>query len=197
MSRTDDHIDDSHAPLIEHLAELRSRLIWSADGLHHRHGDLFHRLEPDLQLPDPADLPRSAKTGRTGCGLILIRLQEGFFVAIQISLLGGLHPAFPYISYQMWRFVAPGLYRSEKGAFLPFLIASPVHVLSRGIVRLLRRHPAGLRLLPRLPAGRRRSIGPDPGRGASPMPASSSRARCRNTCRSSSPSACASSCRCC
>ncbi|MEL6533743.1 MAG: twin-arginine translocase subunit TatC, partial [Pseudomonadota bacterium] len=59
------------------------------------------------------------------CGLILIRLQEGFFVAIKISLLGGFALAFPVISYQLWRFVAPGLYKSEKGAFLPFLIASP------------------------------------------------------------------------
>ena len=66
-----------------------------------------------------------ARRGARGCGLILIALQEGFFVAINISLLGGLVLGFPIISYQMWRFVAPGLYRSEKGAFLPFLIASP------------------------------------------------------------------------
>ncbi|MGC9419688.1 MAG: twin-arginine translocase subunit TatC, partial [Rhodovulum sp.] len=59
------------------------------------------------------------------CGLYLIKLQEGFFVAIQISLAGGLALSFPFIAFQMWRFVAPGLYRSEKGAFLPFLLASP------------------------------------------------------------------------
>ena len=63
------------------------------------------------------------------CGLILIKLQEGFFVAIRISLLGGFVLAFPVIAFQLWRFVAPGLYRSEKGAFLPFLIASPVMFL--------------------------------------------------------------------
>ncbi|MGR3199716.1 MAG: twin-arginine translocase subunit TatC, partial [Paracoccus sp. (in: a-proteobacteria)] len=60
------------------------------------------------------------------CGLILLKLQEGFFVAIRISLLGGFVLAFPIIAYQMWRFVAPGLYRNEKAAFLPFLVASPV-----------------------------------------------------------------------
>lgn len=60
------------------------------------------------------------------CGLILLKLQEGFFVAVRISLLGGFVLAFPIIAYQMWRFVAPGLYRNEKAAFLPFLIASPV-----------------------------------------------------------------------
>ena len=60
------------------------------------------------------------------CGLILLRLQEGFFVAVRISFLGGFVLAFPIIAYQLWRFVAPGLYRSEKAAFLPFLVASPV-----------------------------------------------------------------------
>lgn len=60
------------------------------------------------------------------CGLVLIKLQEGFFVAIRISLFGGFIVSFPVIAFQMWRFVAPGLYRNEKGAFLPFLVASPV-----------------------------------------------------------------------
>ena len=63
--------------------------------------------------------------GHSDCGLILIKLQEGFFVAVSISLLGGLILAFPYIAFQMWRFVAPGLYKTEKNAFLPFMIASP------------------------------------------------------------------------
>jgi len=70
-----------------------------------------------------------AERGQEDCGLILIKLQEGFFVAISISLLGGLVLGFPYISYQMWRFVAPGLYKNEKGAFLPFLVASPLMFL--------------------------------------------------------------------
>jgi sec-independent protein translocase protein TatC len=59
------------------------------------------------------------------CDLQFIALEEGFFVAISISLLGGLVIGFPIISYQLWRFVAPGLYKNEKGAFLPFLVASP------------------------------------------------------------------------
>ncbi len=60
------------------------------------------------------------------CQLVLIKLQEGFFVAFRISVMGGFILAFPIIAWQLWRFVAPGLYKSEKGAFLPFLIASPV-----------------------------------------------------------------------
>ena len=52
--------------------------------------------------------------------------QENFFVYFRISVLMGLALSFPVIAFQMWRFVAPGLYKNEKGAFLPFIIASPV-----------------------------------------------------------------------
>ena len=68
--------------------------------------------------------------GQADCGLILIKLQEGFFVAISISFLGGFMLAFPYIAFQMWRFVAPGLYKNEKKAFLPFLLATPILFLA-------------------------------------------------------------------
>jgi sec-independent protein translocase protein TatC len=52
--------------------------------------------------------------------------QEYFFTLMHIAMVGGLMVSFPVIAYQLWRFVAPGLYRKEKQAFLPFLIASPV-----------------------------------------------------------------------
>ncbi|MCL4123922.1 UNVERIFIED_CONTAM: hypothetical protein GTU68_062731 [Idotea baltica] len=58
--------------------------------------------------------------------LIFTAPQEKFFVLFRISVIGGLMLAFPVIAYQMWRFVAPGLYKNEKGAFLPFIIASPL-----------------------------------------------------------------------
>jgi sec-independent protein translocase protein TatC len=51
--------------------------------------------------------------------------QEYFFTLIRISMVGGLMLSFPVIGHQLWRFIAPGLYRNEKNAFLPFLIASP------------------------------------------------------------------------
>jgi sec-independent protein translocase protein TatC len=63
------------------------------------------------------------------CQLVLIKMQEGFFVAIKIAMWGGFAMSFPIIAYQMWRFVAPGLYKQEKNAFLPFLVASPVMFL--------------------------------------------------------------------
>lgn len=119
-----DDIDDSSAPLIEHLAELRTRLIWSVLAFVIAMVLCYAVWNPVYNF---LTLPIcSALEGRgQECGLILLKLQEGFFVAIQISFFGGFILAFPIIAYQLWRFVAPGLYRSEKQAFLPFLIASP------------------------------------------------------------------------
>jgi sec-independent protein translocase protein TatC len=123
MSDTDD-MEDSSAPLIEHLTELRNRLIHSVIAFIIGMIICFTVWNPIFNfLTQPLCNARAAMGD--DCGLILIKLQEGFFVAISISLLGGLILSFPYISYQMWRFVAPGLYKSEKGAFLPFLVASP------------------------------------------------------------------------
>ena len=119
-----DEIDDSSAPLIEHLAELRTRLIHSVVAFMAGMIICFTVATPIFNfLTDPL-CQVLAERGQD-CDLIFISPQEGFFVAIKVSLLGGLILSFPYIALQMWRFVAPGLYKSEKGAFLPFLIASP------------------------------------------------------------------------
>jgi len=124
MSNADD-LEDSAAPLIEHLAELRNRLIHSAIAFIIGMIICFTVWNPIFNfLTEPLCSAMQAR-GQEDCGLILIKLQEGFFVAVSISLFGGLVLSFPYISYQLWRFVAPGLYKSEKGAFLPFMIASP------------------------------------------------------------------------
>ncbi|NIZ09231.1 twin-arginine translocase subunit TatC [Pseudooceanicola sp. HF7] len=124
MSSETDELEDSSAPLIEHLAELRTRLIHSAVAFVIGMVICFTVWNPIFNfLTEP--LCRARDSMGDDCGLILIKLQEGFFVAVSISLLGGLCLSFPYISYQMWRFVAPGLYKNEKGAFLPFMIASP------------------------------------------------------------------------
>ena len=125
MSTSDD-IDDSAAPLIEHLAELRTRLIHSVIAFIIGMVICFTIWNPIFNFLTHPLCSAMAERGQEDCGLILIKLQEGFFVAISISLLGGLVLGFPYISYQLWRFVAPGLYKNEKGAFLPFLISSPL-----------------------------------------------------------------------
>ena len=122
---TRDEIEDSSAPLIEHLAELRTRLIHSVVAFIIGMAICFTVWNPIFNFLTQPICSQLNERGQD-CGLILIKLQEGFFVAVRISLLGGFVLAFPYIATQMWRFVAPGLYRSEKGAFLPFLISSPI-----------------------------------------------------------------------
>ncbi|SHH18344.1 twin-arginine translocase subunit TatC [Marivita hallyeonensis] len=124
MNSTPDEIEDSSAPLIEHLAELRNRLIHSVVAFIIGMIICFTVATPIFNFLT-APLCQVLATRGQDCDLIFISPQEGFFVAIKISLLGGFMLAFPYISLQMWRFVAPGLYKSEKGAFLPFLVASP------------------------------------------------------------------------
>ena len=127
-AKTPNEIDDSSAPLIEHLAELRTRLIRSvlafvvAMVIGYAFWDDVYNL---LTQPICGAL---AERGQS-CQLQIIKLQEGFMTAINISFFGGFFLAFPVIGYQLWRFVAPGLYRSEKQAFLPFLIASPAMFL--------------------------------------------------------------------
>jgi sec-independent protein translocase protein TatC len=123
MSQTEE-IEESSAPLIEHLTELRNRLIHSAVAFIVGMIICFTVSTPIFNFLTAPLCLVLADRGQD-CNLIFISPQEGFFVAIKVSLLGGFMLAFPYIAMQMWRFVAPGLYRTEKGAFLPFLIASP------------------------------------------------------------------------
>ncbi|OLS51147.1 twin-arginine translocase subunit TatC [Rhodovulum sulfidophilum] len=121
---TRDDIDDTSAPLIEHLAELRTRLIYALAAFVAGMVACFMVWNPLFNVLTHPICSALAERGQE-CGLYLIKLQEGFFVAIQISLVGGFALAFPFIAFQLWRFVAPGLYQSEKRAFLPFLLASP------------------------------------------------------------------------
>ncbi|MFQ6549035.1 twin-arginine translocase subunit TatC [Aestuariibius sp. 2305UL40-4] len=125
MSQAEDDIEDSAAPLIEHLAELRTRLIRSVMAFLVGMVLCFTVAEPILNFlaaPIADVLLARGEDPR----LIFTAPQEKFFVLIRISFIGGFALAFPVIAHQMWRFVAPGLYRSEKNAFLPFVIASPV-----------------------------------------------------------------------
>lgn len=124
-------IDSSSAPLVEHLAELRTRILYSMGAfvLCFLIGYLVWKpIFNFLSQPMCAVLTDRGQA----CQLVLIKMQEGFFVAIKIAMWGGFAMAFPIIAYQLWRFVAPGLYRQEKAAFLPFLVASPVMFLIGG-----------------------------------------------------------------
>ena len=130
MSDVEEEIEDSSAPLIEHLSELRTRLIRAALAFIIAMFAVFTiEVAPSMGRPFfnflTGPVCNTLIERGQDCELILIKLQEGFFVTIRISLMVGFALSFPYIGYQLWRFVAPGLYRSEKSAFLPFLMASP------------------------------------------------------------------------
>lgn len=120
-----DQLEDSSAPLIEHLAELRTRLIRSALAFVVGMVLCFTVAEPILNfLAGPiADVLRARGEDPR---LIFTAPQEKFFVLIRISVIGGFALSFPVIANELWRFVAPGLYRTEKSAILPFIMASPM-----------------------------------------------------------------------
>lgn len=125
MSTADD-IDDSAAPLLEHLAELRSRLIYSVAAFFIAWMACFAVSGPILEFllgPIESSLRDLGDTNPT---MQYTAPQEYFFTLIRVSVVAGLIVSFPIIAFQLWRFVAPGLYRNEKNAFLPFLTASPI-----------------------------------------------------------------------
>ncbi|NDV52424.1 MULTISPECIES: twin-arginine translocase subunit TatC [unclassified Salipiger] len=130
MSQLDhDEIDDSSAPLIEHLAELRTRLIRAVLAFIVGIVLAFTVAEPLLQfLLGPIEETLRA-LGDPSPTMQYTSPQEYLFTLFRISMVFGFGLAFPVISFQLWRFVAPGLYKSEKNAFLPFMIASPIMFL--------------------------------------------------------------------
>lgn len=124
MSTSDD-MDGSAAPLIEHLKELRNRILYSLAAFviffcvgYYLWGYFFGFLSHPMC--------EALNARGQECKLVLIKVQEGFFVSLKIAIWSGFMMAFPFIAYQLWRFIAPGLFKNEKMAFLPFLIASPV-----------------------------------------------------------------------
>jgi sec-independent protein translocase protein TatC len=122
---SESEVESSAAPLIEHLAELRTRLIRSVLAFVVAMMVCYAYSEPIFNfLAEPICSKLIEATGK--CGLIYTGLQKGFTTALRISMFGGFVLAFPVIGWQLWQFVAPGLYRKEKKAFLPFLLASPV-----------------------------------------------------------------------
>ncbi|MDP3197926.1 twin-arginine translocase subunit TatC [Tabrizicola sp.] len=123
---TKDDIEDSSAPLVEHLIELRNRLIWAVGAFLVAMILCFVVAEPILDFMLQPIETAMRDLGNPNPVMQYTAPQEYFFTLVHISVVAGLMVSFPVIAYQLWRFVAPGLYRNEKQAFLPFLIASPV-----------------------------------------------------------------------
>ena len=119
-------IDASSAPLLEHLNELRARLIKSVLALVVGFVICLFFVGPIFAFLVYPYEQAVAKVGTSTGDLIYTQVLEFFFVKLKLALFGGIVLAFPVLAYQLYRFVAPGLYKNERGAFLPYLIVSPV-----------------------------------------------------------------------
>lgn len=116
-------IDESQAPLMEHLLELRTRLLRCVYALAITSVISYYFVDHILAiLVHPLTLAFPAGQGK----LIYTKLYSAFFVNLKVALFSGFLCSFPVVANQLWAFVAPGLYAREKKAFLPFLIATPV-----------------------------------------------------------------------
>ncbi len=130
MSKADEEaqMEASAAPLMSHLIELRGRLMWSVGAFfiafilcYAVSAQIFNLLVIPFQWAvDWLEL------GHDEVRFIYTAPQEFFFTRIKIAAFGGLVLAFPVISGQLYAFIAPGLYRNERQAFFPYLIATPI-----------------------------------------------------------------------
>ncbi len=117
-------IDDKKMPLLEHLVELRQRLVYSIVAFllafivaYQFHQPIFNFLVQPLN---------HVFEGQAGRRMIFTAPTEAFFTYIKVAFFAGACLSFPIIANQLWKFVAPGLYKHERNAFLPFLVATPV-----------------------------------------------------------------------
>lgn len=114
--------------LTAHLVELRKRLLWSFVAMMAGMGvcylfveDIYGFLvQPLANAMGPGDSQRLIYTGLT----------EAFFTYLKVAFFAGMFLTFPVIAAQVWKFVAPGLYKNERRAFLPFLVATPLLFLA-------------------------------------------------------------------
>ncbi len=120
----DQNIESSKAPLLEHLVELRNRLLRSVIVFAVFFVICFIFAEDiyNFLVQPLADLFEGQENRR----LIYTALHETFFTFLKVSFFGALFLTFPYLAAQIWKFAAPGLYKNERKAFLPFLVATPV-----------------------------------------------------------------------
>jgi sec-independent protein translocase protein TatC len=126
----DAELEEGRMPLLDHLIELRNRLMWAIGAIMVAflicyqfkvliYGFLVHPLAVIFE-------------GQTGRHLIYTGLTEAFFTYVKVSFWAGLCLSFPIVATQIWKFVAPGLYKTERRAFLPYLFATPMLFLMGG-----------------------------------------------------------------
>lgn len=124
MNELVDELDDTRAPLLDHLIELRKRLIYCIVALvvtffvcFYFSEDIFAFLLQPLKAAGQSTV-------------IYTQIFEAFFVQVKVAFFAAMMISFPIIANQFWQFVAPGLYKKEKKALLPFLLATPLLFLA-------------------------------------------------------------------
>jgi sec-independent protein translocase protein TatC len=118
----EEELEQGKMPLLEHLIELRRRLIYAILAL-------LVAFVPGYYFAQPIYNFLAAPLGKIlgpNSGMIQTGLLEGFLTNIRIGFWAAFCVSFPIIASQVWMFVAPGLYKNERRAFLPYLFATPV-----------------------------------------------------------------------
>lgn len=134
-------IDDTKRPLLEHLIELRRRLLISIAFVAVAFFICLYFARPIFAILVQPLL--HAGEGK----LIYTDIFEAFFVEVKVALWAALMISFPVIASQLWQFVAPGLYAKEKNAFLPFLLMTPFFFLGGAAFAYFVAMPTALRFL--------------------------------------------------
>ena len=136
-----EEIDDTQAPLLDHLIELRRRLLWSLAALVAAFAGCLYFARQILGfLVAPLKVAGQVT-------IINTEVFGGFLVEIKVAFFAALMIAFPVIANQLWQFVAPGLYRKEKKALLPFLLATPVLFIAGASMAYFVAIPVALKFL--------------------------------------------------
>jgi sec-independent protein translocase protein TatC len=137
-------IEASRAPLLDHLFELRSRLMRALIAILVAFVVCFFFAKPIYNVLLIPYVWAAANHGDTA-KLIYTAPQEYFMTQVKVALFGALFIAFPVIAQQIYKFVAPGLYKNERKAFLPYLIATPLLFIAGGCVVFFILMPLALR----------------------------------------------------
>jgi sec-independent protein translocase protein TatC len=117
-------LDDRQMPLLDHLIELRNRLIYSCAAM--LIGFVICYFFADHIYAFLVRPLANVYQGQTGRRMIYTGLTEAFLTYVKVAFWAGAFLTFPFVAGQLWMFIAPGLYRNEKQAFLPFLVATPI-----------------------------------------------------------------------
>lgn len=118
-----DEIDASRAPLLDHLIELRQRMIYSLAAFVVMFLVCFFFARPIYNV---LVWPYCLVVGAGQCKLIATHFLEQLYTNIKLAMFGAGFLSFAFVANQIYKFVAPGLYKNEKEAFVPYLIATPV-----------------------------------------------------------------------